>query len=787
MERNPRGRPRHPDVLTPGEWRVLEQLREGGTNAEIASRLGISADAVKYHISNMLGKLELRDRRALAAWRPEGRQGGLLALPAMLGVLGRSVAWVGGGAAVAGGGAVVSVAAMLVIAVVATRQSDQTAVIEMPAAVTRQADPVGTPVIPVQATTSNPTAAPPPTSTPAPTPTSTPTPTATPTAAPTPEPRPTFPPPDPVTRPEDFRPELRPDQEIVFLGDTPDDVQWSVTGALGRVVLFFEERYNAVVPDFTLYFSEQYQPVASAYLDLYAKEPPLLEGEEGGWVTSYGGMAPDMFVVIAKPGRRERLLAHEYYHVLQHHALLSRADGPRFAPGWLSEGSASYGETQYYTHRLKAFGLDLSPGALFDWETHVNDVPFVTVMANNPPPDGSILETLVDAGVHPGYDTFVHAGVHPDYYEIAGAAIAWLVAHSGNDRSHIEFWVSLAETDDWRTSFVSTFNITVDEFVEAFDAYRHERRASVPTLSGVVVGLDGAPVSDATLMIRQKGSRFPVLGVTGSDGTFAMDVPEGEYVLDLIGTNWQYLPVDLDTGEVNKCGALSPFQVGPGGRSGLVIRVFRDLLSASTPPSCNEGRDGFVTLSGTVVGPNSEPEAGVRICGYSDLLGHTPACDETGPDGTFTIGVPIGDVWLQLDRGRGATAWYANGSWVPYLSQRTTIQVGGDGIDGLSVRTFTVLSGQLIRPDGGPPRARTMMVCAEHASPDVDTGCDPVSAASDWTFRLAVPVGAITLRVLSGSTQVGWYSDGELVDNKDDRTFIEVGGADIEGIKIVVR
>ena len=58
MERNRGGRPRHPDILTPAEWRVLDALREGGTNAEIAARLGISPDAVKYHISNMLGKLE---------------------------------------------------------------------------------------------------------------------------------------------------------------------------------------------------------------------------------------------------------------------------------------------------------------------------------------------------------------------------------------------------------------------------------------------------------------------------------------------------------------------------------------------------------------------------------------------------------------------------------------------------------------------------------------------------------------------------------------------------------
>lgn len=71
-----RGRPPYPDVLTPAEWHVLEQLRNGLTNAEIAIELGISPDGVKYHISNMLGKLDLPDRHALARWQPPGRFGG---------------------------------------------------------------------------------------------------------------------------------------------------------------------------------------------------------------------------------------------------------------------------------------------------------------------------------------------------------------------------------------------------------------------------------------------------------------------------------------------------------------------------------------------------------------------------------------------------------------------------------------------------------------------------------------------------------------------------------------
>ena len=67
---------------------MLEALRDGGTNAAIGARLGLSLDTVKYHISNMLAKLDLPDRYALAGWRPEpprrGARGwlGLLVRPA---------------------------------------------------------------------------------------------------------------------------------------------------------------------------------------------------------------------------------------------------------------------------------------------------------------------------------------------------------------------------------------------------------------------------------------------------------------------------------------------------------------------------------------------------------------------------------------------------------------------------------------------------------------------------------------------------------------------------------
>jgi DNA-binding CsgD family transcriptional regulator/predicted enzyme related to lactoylglutathione lyase len=68
MTRRPRGRPRHPDVLTPAEWGVLDMLRHGMTRREIARRRGISLDAIKYHVENIGGKLGVTGTTALRHW-----------------------------------------------------------------------------------------------------------------------------------------------------------------------------------------------------------------------------------------------------------------------------------------------------------------------------------------------------------------------------------------------------------------------------------------------------------------------------------------------------------------------------------------------------------------------------------------------------------------------------------------------------------------------------------------------------------------------------------------------
>jgi len=66
-----RGRPRHPEVLTPRQQEVWHLLREGLTNEEIAGRLGISLDGAKYHVSEVLRRLGVDNRYDAAALEPE--------------------------------------------------------------------------------------------------------------------------------------------------------------------------------------------------------------------------------------------------------------------------------------------------------------------------------------------------------------------------------------------------------------------------------------------------------------------------------------------------------------------------------------------------------------------------------------------------------------------------------------------------------------------------------------------------------------------------------------------
>src|SRR5216683_7119186 len=70
-----RGRPPYPDILTPRQWEVLDLVRRGLPDQQIADALDLTLAGAKYHVSEILTKLGVASREEAAAWQPpETRQ-----------------------------------------------------------------------------------------------------------------------------------------------------------------------------------------------------------------------------------------------------------------------------------------------------------------------------------------------------------------------------------------------------------------------------------------------------------------------------------------------------------------------------------------------------------------------------------------------------------------------------------------------------------------------------------------------------------------------------------------
>ena len=55
-------------LISEREWHVIELLKKGYSNQEIANELDITKSTVSYHVSNILGKLHLNSRLEIATW-----------------------------------------------------------------------------------------------------------------------------------------------------------------------------------------------------------------------------------------------------------------------------------------------------------------------------------------------------------------------------------------------------------------------------------------------------------------------------------------------------------------------------------------------------------------------------------------------------------------------------------------------------------------------------------------------------------------------------------------------
>ncbi len=497
MLRRGRGRPPHPDILTPAEWRVLREIRTGASNAEIAVRLGLGIATVKFHIRNIRNKLELTDRADLVAWRgepqadaqPASRRWMLTPIGLLVGywktvVAGAAITIVGGGAIAAG---------VLAYLIVNDEEAPASPGDEPAGAATASPTPA-----PGEATSPPATTTPAATDTPVTTTTPTPVSTPEPTVEPTPPPVATETPGETPTR----QAGEEGDPSVTFWGDVPEEEQETLRTRVADVIRFFDERFGIRVSDVRIHIA----------------------ADDEAWVAALGGPVEPVAEVHKATYRNGAIFIHAtrtfdwierfYFEAFQEQA----AGGRDLGPEWLSEGAAMYAAHLFrHWKGEKTLGDAL---ALVTWAASFDQTPLENLERWSP-----------TAAELTGAETA----------STATLAAEWLVNRAG-EAALVAYYRALPDSANWEEAFEHTFGLSPGDAYEGIAAHRAAELEVRRTVTGNIRGPDDEPI-DATRLsvyaVRVDGSGSE--GVTvARDGRFTLRPPDSAYRLKVS----RYCPPD---------------------------------------------------------------------------------------------------------------------------------------------------------------------------------------------------------------------------------------------------
>lgn len=206
--------------------------------------------------------------------------------------------------------------------------------------------------------------------------------------------------------------------------------------------------------------------------------------------------------------RAGSVLAHEYFHAIQHSLSRSLYN----TPAWLVEGSAEYA------------------AARFGEET--GTLPYSQFRQTAVLRAASWTGTLDESGQGDSGEVSFAT------YVLGFLAVDWLVERVG-EKALIQYFRSLPSKWQWgwERAFRDAF-WDVDAFYHEFEAHRQELVAGVRTISGRVVGQGSEPVAGVTLHALDEFTTKGGVGESAADGTFSIALAQkGSYRIEVYVTD----------------------------------------------------------------------------------------------------------------------------------------------------------------------------------------------------------------------------------------------------------
>ena len=278
------------------------------------------------------------------------------------------------------------------------------------------------------------------------------------------------------------------------------------------------ERFGVVTSDFTLYMSTDLDALNEAYRKWLAPEwrrrgVKLPEG------FTCSGLASRDAIFIALESCSDDLrarggpVAHEYFHILQHHLGLVGHSSSLVWPTWLIEGSAVYASVLHEEEQGRLTVSTWREVARLGWAGLGLRFP-------------GLYEQAIDGHTPTPFEFAVLV------YQVGFLAIEWLVERTGEE-ALLEFF----QLGGGRQEFEKAFGMAADEFVAAFEEHRLEVAPPFESrIAGRVVDSDGKPVAfarvDTHIWIGQQPA-WAGGDWTNTLGRFSFKGPDNGYTLKL--------------------------------------------------------------------------------------------------------------------------------------------------------------------------------------------------------------------------------------------------------------